>query len=58
MGAMSWSQNSSDGVARSGVFTTPHGEVATPNFMPVGTRASVKALDSTDLAGVGASMIL
>lgn len=55
---MSWSQNSSDGVARSGVFTTPHGEVATPNFMPVGTRASVKALDSTDLAGVGASMIL
>lgn len=55
---MSWSQLATDGMARSGIFTTPHGDVATPNFMPVGTRASVKALDSTDLAAVGASMIL
>jgi queuine tRNA-ribosyltransferase len=41
-----------------GVLTTPHGEVATPNFMPVGTRAAVRAVDSRDLAEVGAQMVL
>ena len=55
---MSWTETSRDGEARGGVFQTPHGEVATPNFMPVGTRASVKALDSRDIAAVGAEMIL
>ena len=30
--------------ARSGVFTTPHGAVATPAFMPVGTRGTVKGV--------------
>ncbi|MFO0071080.1 MAG: tRNA guanosine(34) transglycosylase Tgt, partial [Gemmatimonas sp.] len=47
-----------DGGARAGVFTTPHGEVATPQFMPVGTLASVKALDPEDLTRLGATMIL
>jgi queuine tRNA-ribosyltransferase len=47
-----------DGTARLGVLTTPHGEVATPNFMPVGTRASVRALDSRDLVEVGSQMVL
>ncbi len=47
-----------DGRARLGVLTTPHGEVATPNFMPVGTRAAVRALDSRDLVEVGAQMVL
>ncbi len=46
------------GAARAGVFVTPHGEVETPAFMPVGTLASVKALDPEDLAQMGASMIL
>lgn len=46
------------GAARAGVFVTPHGEVATPAFMPVGTLASVKALDPEDLVRMGASMIL
>jgi len=46
------------GAARSGVFTTPHGEVATPAFMPVGTLATVKALDPSDLTAMGATMIL
>jgi queuine tRNA-ribosyltransferase len=55
---MSWERSAGDGVARAGTFTTQHGSVPTPNFMPVGTRASVKALDSTDLTAVGASMIL
>lgn len=47
-----------DGRARAGVFRTPHGDVDTPVFMPVGTTASVKALDPLDLRAVGAQMIL
>src|SRR6186997_3367014 len=46
------------GAARAGVFSTPHGEVKTPAFMPVGTLATVKALDPDDLVQMGASMIL
>jgi queuine tRNA-ribosyltransferase len=46
------------GAARAGVFVTPHGEVETPAFMPVGTLATVKALDPDDLIEMGASMIL
>ena len=33
-----------DGAARAGVLTTAHGEVETPVFMPVGTKATVKTL--------------
>jgi queuine tRNA-ribosyltransferase len=47
-----------DGAARAGVLTTAHGEVRTPVFMPVGTQASVKALSSGDLVGLGAEIIL
>jgi queuine tRNA-ribosyltransferase len=46
------------GAARAGVFSTPHGPVETPAFMPVGTLATVKALDPDDLVTMGASMIL
>ena len=46
------------GAARAGVFSTPHGAVETPAFMPVGTLATVKALDPEDLLRMGASMIL
>ena len=46
------------GSARAGVFSTPHGPVATPAFMPVGTLATVKALDPDDLTAMGATMIL
>ena len=46
------------GAARAGVFSTPHGKVKTPAFMPVGTLATVKALDPADLTEMGASMIL
>jgi queuine tRNA-ribosyltransferase len=46
------------GAARAGVFSTPHGPVETPAFMPVGTLATVKALDPDDLVQMGASMIL
>jgi queuine tRNA-ribosyltransferase len=44
--------------ARRGRMTTPHGVVETPMFMPVGTNATVKALDPDDLREVGASIIL
>ncbi len=47
-----------DGGARAGVLRLTHGDVPTPNFMPVGTRGVVKALDATDLVGVGARMVL
>ncbi len=46
------------GAARAGRFTTPHGVVDTPQFMPVGTLASVKALDPDDLSRLGATMVL
>ena len=48
----------SAGAARAGVFSTPHGPVETPAFMPVGTLATVKALDPDDLVRMHASMIL
>ncbi len=44
--------------ARLGRLTTPHGAVETPMFMPVGTNATVKALDPDDLHEVGAQIIL
>ena len=47
-----------EGAARRGTFTTPHGPVQTPAFMPVGTLATVKSLDPDDVRGAGAQMIL
>ena len=47
-----------DGRARTGTFHTPHGPVATPVFMPVGTQATVKTLVPEEVEGVGASMVL
>ena len=44
--------------ARTGVLTLPHGAVETPQFMPVGTNATVKALTPDDLKDTGASIIL
>ena len=47
-----------DGYARSGVLTLPHGKVETPAFMPVGTQASVRTLSPLDLEAAGARMVL
>jgi queuine tRNA-ribosyltransferase len=47
-----------DGEARAGVLRTAHGEVATPAFMPVGTKASVKGIDPAVLSELGASILL
>ena len=46
------------GKARAGVIKTAHGEIETPIFMPVGTRASVKATTQEDLEHMGAQIIL
>jgi queuine tRNA-ribosyltransferase len=46
------------GNARAGVFRTPRGTVETPVFMPVGTLATVKALDPAELKAAHAEMIL
>ena len=50
--------DTTEGRARAGRFTTPHGVVETPAFMAVGTLASVKSLDPEDLHAMGAQMIL
>src|ERR687887_1907456 len=47
-----------DGAARAGVLRTAHGNVPTPAFMPVGTKATVKTLDPDELRAVGATVIL
>lgn len=47
-----------DGAARVGTLTTPHGSVSTPAFMPVATQASVKALASDEVGALGAEMVL
>jgi queuine tRNA-ribosyltransferase len=47
-----------DGAARRGRLTTPHGVVETPAFMPVGTRGTVKSLGPDDLAAAGSQIVL
>jgi queuine tRNA-ribosyltransferase len=44
--------------ARAGRITTPHGEVLTPAFMPVGTAATVKGLTPAQVHETGAEMVL
>jgi queuine tRNA-ribosyltransferase len=56
--SFSFDIHAASGRARAGVFTTPHGTVETPAFMPVGTLATVKSLDPVDLTNMGATMIL
>src|SRR5919106_2135696 len=58
MSAVTWAFTAGDGPARTGTLKTPHGEVRTPAFMPVGTRAAVKAVDPHDLVALGAEMVL
>jgi queuine tRNA-ribosyltransferase len=48
----------SDGAARAGTVRTAHGDVPTPAFMPVGTKATVKTVDPDELRRVGASIVL
>jgi queuine tRNA-ribosyltransferase len=47
-----------DGRARAATLHTPHGDLLTPLFAPVGTQATVKALTPDQLEGLGATLIL
>ena len=47
-----------DGDARAGVLHTAHGDVPTPVFMPVGTKAAVKGIDPSTLRELGTSILL
>ncbi len=55
---MTFRLEATDGAARAGVLTTAHGEVSTPAFMPVGTKATVKSLDPDEVRGLGAQIVL
>jgi queuine tRNA-ribosyltransferase len=57
-GGVRWTGRGRSGGARAGVLATAHGQVPTPAFMAVGTRAAVRAVDVDDLASVGADMVL
>ena len=46
------------GAARAAVFTTPHGDVHTPAFMPVGTHGAVKAMTPDQVRATGAEIVL
>ncbi len=47
-----------NGSARAGVFHTPHGDIPTPIFAPVGTQATVKSLTQKQLEELDASLVL
>jgi len=47
-----------DGVARSGIITTPRGAIRTPAFMPVGTAGTVKAMHPESVKALGADIVL
>jgi queuine tRNA-ribosyltransferase len=53
-----FSLSATDGAARAGVFTTPHGDVPTPAFMPVGTAGTVKGLIMEEVEELRARMVL
>jgi len=56
--SVTWEEVAVDGAARVGRLHTPHGELATPAFMPVGTRGAVRLVDVEDLRRAGARMLL
>jgi len=58
MAGMSFVVEARDGRARAGRLATPHGDVETPVFMPVGTAGAVKAVLHRDLREIGARILL
>src|SRR3982074_3801220 len=58
MTAFSFSLMHTDGLARRGRIATPHGDVETPAFMPVGTQGAVKGVTHRDLEALGAEILL
>ena len=58
MAPMSYRVLATDGAARAGVLETAHGQIRTPAFMPVGTKATVKTLHPDEVRALGADVIL
>src|ERR1700756_3300298 len=56
--AFSFRLLATDGVARRGEIATPHGAVATPAFLPIGTQATVKGLAPEAVKALGADIVL
>lgn len=56
--AFSFQLHTTDGKARRGTIKTPHGDIETPAFIPVGTQATVKTLDVDDLQAMKAPAVL
>jgi queuine tRNA-ribosyltransferase len=54
----SFALTATDGAARTGTLRTVHGDVPTPAFMPVGTKATVKTVDPDELRALGATIVL
>ncbi len=54
----SFTLNATDGKARTGVISTPRGQIRTPAFMPVGTAATVKAMMPESVAATGADILV
>src|SRR6056297_2681118 len=54
----SFTLDATSGKARSGVISTPRGEIRTPAFMPVGTAGTVKAMLPESVAATGADILL
>jgi len=55
---MQFAITATDGAARRGRLTLPHGVVDTPSFMPVGTYGTVKAMSPDELVALGAQIVL
>ncbi len=55
---MTFTIEATDAAARAGVLHTAHGDVPTPAFMPVGTKATVKSLDPDELRTLGTRILL
>src|SRR3989344_4873099 len=51
-------KKSSSTKARLGILHTAHGDIKTPTFMPIGTKASVKTLSGDEVKSLGAQVIL
>jgi queuine tRNA-ribosyltransferase len=58
MAAFPFHVAATDGAARTGVLSTPRGDIRTPAFMPVGTAGTVKALTVDQVGSTGADIIL
>lgn len=58
MPALEFEVTKEDGAARLGTLRTPHGEIQTPVFMPVGTRAAIKGLTPVQMKEAGTQIVL